>query len=60
MQTLVLKVLVEWGWGLDRLARVVHSRLGEVEVPQMWAFVLYIVVPTKLMPRPASCGAGCA
>ena len=52
MQTPVLKVLVKWGWGLERLALVVHSKLGWVQVPQMWEFVPYIFLSTKLVPRP--------
>ena len=53
MQTPILKVLVEWGWGLEWLASVVHSRLGWVYVPQMWAFVPCIVVSDKPMLGPA-------
>ena len=45
---------VEQGWGLELLALVVHSRLGWVPVPQMWAFVLHIVVSAKLMPGPTA------
>ena len=45
---------VEKGWGLERLAPVVHSRLGWVLVPQMWAFVPHIVVSAKLMPGPTA------
>ena len=44
MQTPVLKVLEEWGWGLERLAWVVHSRLGGVEVLQMWESIPTIFV----------------
>ena len=53
MQTLVSKKQVELEQGLDQLAQVVHSRLGGVEVPQMWAFVPHIVVSAKLMLGPA-------
>ena len=51
MQTLVLKVLAEWRWALEWLAPLVHSILGWVPVPQMWAFVPHIVVSTKPMTR---------
>ena len=53
MQTPTLKVLAEWGWGIEWLAKVVHRRLGGVKVPQMWEFVLHIVVLAKLVPGPA-------
>ena len=43
---------VEQGWVLESLALVVHSKLGWVQVPQMWEFVPHIVVPAKLMPGP--------
>ena len=45
---------VEQGWGLAQLAPVVHSRLGWVMVPQMWAFVLCIVVLAKLISGPTT------
>ena len=37
-----------------QLAPVVHSILGWVLVPQMWAFVPRIVVLAKLIPGPAT------
>ena len=53
MQTPVLKVLEEYGWGLERLALLVHSKLRWVLVLQMWAFVPHIVVSGKLVPGPS-------
>ena len=47
VKTLVPKVLVELGRGLEWLALVVHSRLGRLGVLQMWAYVLHIVVTAK-------------
>ena len=47
MQTLVLKVLVELGQGLELLVLVVHSRLGGLGVLQTWASIPHIVVPVK-------------
>ena len=44
---------VEQGQGLEQIVPVVHIRLGWVSVPQMWAFVLCIVVSANLMPGPA-------
>ena len=45
---------MEKGWGLEQLVPMVHSILGWVLVPQMWAFVPCIVVLAKLMPGPAA------
>ena len=51
-----MKTLVpmEQGQGLERLAPMVHSRLGWVSVPQMWEIVLRIVVSAKLILGPAA------
>ena len=54
MKTHVLMEQVEQGQGLEQLVPVVHIRLGWVSVPQMWAFVLCIVVSAKLIPGPAA------
>ena len=50
VQTPVPMEQVEQEWGLEQLAPVVHSRLGWVSVPQMWAFSPHIAVSIKLMP----------
>ena len=43
-QTLVPKVPTGLGWGLERLAIVVHCKLGGLAVPQIWSSVLNIIV----------------
>ena len=54
MQTPIPMEQVEQGQGLEQLAPVVHSRLGWVPVPQMWAFILRIDVSAKLMHGPTT------
>ena len=53
MRTLVPTERVEWGWGLELVALVVHSIFVGVVVPQMWEFSPHTVVLSKPWPEPA-------
>ena len=52
VQTPIPTEQVEKGRGIKQIAPVMHSRLGWVLVPQMWEFVLRIVVLSKPRPEP--------
>ena len=54
MQTLVPTEQVEYGWGLEPLALVVHNKFGWDAVPQMWAFSPRTAVLAVPWPKPTA------
>ena len=51
MQTLVPTEQVEWGWGIELVALVVHSIFVGVVVPKMWEFSPLTTVLAKPWPE---------
>ena len=54
MQTLVPMKRVEWGWGLELVALVVHRIFVGVVVPRMWEFSPHTIVLAKPWPEPTT------